>query len=278
MIELIKLNPANNVVVSGVANIDLNNLLGYSVEKIFLQLGGTALTKAMITSIQLKANGKIIWDTDGSKLDACLTYRGRTADAAMLELDFQENTARSKLGMLGGSLDTTLGIKNLRLEVTIAGATAPTLAGYAEVARPQVGPEFANLRPLIARRHRVTQTIGAAGTFPLAVPHLDPVAGGSIFKRIALFSANCTAVQTFRNGILEHDSVKAINEYRQKVYKKVPQASLYMIDSIVDDLQEDRVLDTRPASGCTTAQVMATFSAGETITIEVETLEPLDVY
>lgn len=278
MIELIKLNPANNVVASGVANIDLSNLLGYSIEKIFLQLGGTSLTKAMITSIQLKANGKIILDTDGSKLDARLSYRPRTADAAMLEIDFLENLAKSKLGLLGGSLDTTLGIKNLRLEVTISGATAPTLAGYAEVARPQVGPEFAQLRPLIARVHRVTQSIGAAGTFPLAVPHMDPVSGGSIFKRIAIFSANMTAAQVFRNGILEHDSVKAINEYRQKIYGRTPQASLYMIDSMVDGLQEDRVYDTRPASGCTTAQLMATFSGAETITIEVETLEPLDVY
>ena len=278
MIELIKLNPANNVVASGVANIDLNNLMGYSIEKLILQLGGTSLTKAMLTSLQLKANGKIILDSDGSKMDARMAYRGRTADATMLEIDFLENTSRSKLGLLGGSLDTTLGVKNLRLEVTISGATAPTLSGYAEVSRPQIGQEFANLRPLIARVHRVTQSIGAAGTFPLAVPHLDPVAGGSIFKRLAIFSANATAVQVIRNGIVEHDSIKAINEYRQKLYKKVPQTSLYLIDPIVDDLQEDRVLDTRPASGCTTAQVMGTFSGSETITIEVETLEPMDVY
>ena len=277
-VELIKLLPFNNVVASGVANADLSNLLGYSVEKIVLQLGGTSLTKAMLTGIQLKVNGKIIFDSDGSKTDARMSYRSYTADTAFLVIDFLENRARSKLGLLGGALDTTLGVKNARLEVTIAGATAPTLAGWAEVSRPQISADMANLRPLIARVHRVTQTIGAAGTFPIQVPHLDPNAGGSLFKRIHIFSANMTALQVYRNGIVEHDSIKALNDFRQKIYGETPQTSLYAYDPIVDNLQEDRVFDTRPASGCTTAQLMGTFSAGETITVEVETLEPLDVY
>ncbi len=278
-IELIQLNPANNVVASGVANIDLNNLLGYTIQKLVLQLGGTSLTKAMLTSIQLKANGKVILDTTGASCEARMAYRGgNTRDVTFLELDFLENLAKSKYGVEGGSLDTTLGVKNLRLEITIAGATAPTLVGWAEVARPQLGPDYANIRPLIARVHRIQQTIGAAGTFPLAVPHLDPMPGGSIFKRIHVFSANMTALQAYRNGIVEHTSIAALNGYRQKCYGHVPQASLYTFDTIVDNLQDGNVFDTRPSSGCSTSQLMGTFSAGETITIEVETLEPLDVY
>jgi hypothetical protein len=277
-VELVKLLPFNNVVASGVANADLSNLMGYSIEKLILQLGGTALTKAMLTGLQLKANGKIIFDSDGSKTDARMSYRSYNANAAFIVIDFLENRARSKLGLLGGALDTTLGIKNLRLEVTIAGATAPTLAGYAEVARPQISADMANIRPLIARVHRTTQTIGAAGTFPIQVPHMDPNAGGTIFKRIHLFSANATGIQVYRNGIVEHESIKAVNDWRQQLYGESPQASLYAFDPIVDNLQEDRVWDTRIASGCTTAQFMATFSAGETIIIEAEVLEPLDVY
>lgn len=275
--DIIPLNPFNNVVASGIANVDLSNLFGYSVERIYLQLGGT-FTKAMITGWQIKANGKIILDSDGSKTDASMGYRGVTTEATFLTIDFLELSARSEMGLQGGALDTTLGIKNLRLEVTISGATTPTLTGWAEVARPQIDPGFQALRPLIARVHRTTQTIGAAGTFPLQVPHLDPLAGGSIFKRIRIFSANMTAAKVFRNGVTEHESIKAVNERRQKDYKKVPQASLYMLDFIADDLQGNRVMDTRPASNCQTAMVMGTFSAGETITIEVEVLEPLDVY
>jgi hypothetical protein len=276
-IDTVVLNPFNNVVASGVANVDLSNLFGYSIERIFLQLGGT-FTKAMITGWQIKANGKIILDSDGSKQDSRMSYRGVTTEATFLTIDFLELTARSDLGLQGGALDTTMGVKNLRLEVTISGATAPTLVGWAEVARPQIDPQFQSLRPLIARVHRTTQTIGAAGTFPLQVPHLDPLAGGSIFKRINIFSASMTAAKVYRNGVVEHDSIKALNDRRQKDYKKVPQASLYMLDFIADDLQGQRVLDTRPGAGCQTAQVMGTFSASETITIEIEELAPLDVY
>ena len=74
------------------------------------------------------------------------------------------------------------------------------------------------------------------------------------------------------------DTVAALNSYNQTEYARTPQASLFVFDFVVDGLQEDRVLDTRPAVGCTIASAYGTFSAGETITIESEVLEPLDVY
>ncbi len=161
-IDTIPLNPFNNVVASGIANVDLSNLFGYSIERLFLQLGGTSFTKAMITGWQLKANGKIIMDSDGTKQDARMLYRGVTTQVDFLTIDFLELSARSDLGLQGGALDTTMGIKNLRLEVTISGATAPTLVGWAEVTRPQIDEQFAALRPLIARIHRTTQTVKTA--------------------------------------------------------------------------------------------------------------------
>jgi len=277
--QVVTLNPFTNVVASGTAICDLRSLFGYTVERLILQLGGTTFTKAMITALQLKANGKVIIDSTGSAMDSRMQYRGITANANFLTVDFLELKARTKLGLTGGALDTTIGIKDLRLEVTISGATAPTLIGYAEVSTPQTGAQYANLRALLARIHRVTQTIGAAGTFPLQVPHLDPNSGGSIFKRIALLSANATGARVERNGIKEFEVLStAFNNFNQVEYGRVTQASLFMLDFIVDGLTEDRVLDTRPSAGCTTANVFGTFSAGETITIESELLEPLDVY
>lgn len=277
--QILPLQAFTNVVAAGVAVSDLRHLFGYTVERIFLKLGGTALTKAMLTSIQLKANGKVIVDSAGSQADLRMSFRGITANAAYLTIDFLELRAKTKLGMMGGALDTTLGIKDLRLEVTIAGATAPTLAGWAEVSIPQLTPEYQNVRPLIAKIHRNTQTIGAAGTFALQVPHLDPNAGGSIFKRIAVFSSNMTGGRIERNGIREWDlDTKAANDFNQVEYGRATQAGLWMFDFVVDGLQEDRVLDTRPAARCNTAQAYGTFSAGETIIVESEVLEPLDVY
>lgn len=277
--DTVPLNPFTNVVASGIAICDLRSLFGYTVDRIQLQLGGGAFTKAMITSIQLKANGKVIFDSTGSATDSRMTFRGITANASFLTLDFLELKARTKLGLMAGGLDTTIGIKDLRLEVTIAGATTPTLIGYAEVSLPQLAPEYANLRPLIARVHRVTQSIGAAGTFPLQVPHLDPNSGGSIFKRIMVLSANMTGGRVERNGIKEWEVLStAYNNFQLGEHGRSTVASLFPLDFIKDGLIEDRVLDTRPAVGVTTAAVYGIFSGAETITIEAEVLEPLDVY
>lgn len=277
--QMLALQPFTNVVASGTAITDLRFLFGYSIERLILQLGGTTFTKAMITALQLKANSKVIFDSTGSRTDTRNQYRGITANAAFLTVDFLELRARSKLGLMMGAIDTSLGTKDLRLEVTISGANAPTLVGYAEVSPPQVAPEFQNLRALIARVHGASQTIGASGTFPLSVPHLDPNSGGSIFKRIHCFSANMTGARVERNGIREWEmNTTAANNFIQGEYAKVAQSNLFPIDFVVDNLSEDRVLDTRPGARCTTANVFGTFSAGETITIEAETLEPLDAY
>ena len=269
----IKLYPFSNVAATGLATCDLNGLLGYSIERLILNLGGT-FTKSMITSIQLKANGKIIYDTDGAKLQARNDYRGIAANANFLVLDFSEIRAKTELGQNLGAIDTTAGIQNLKLEVMISGATSPTLIGFAEVNRPQIDQAQAMTRTLIAKVHRSTQTIGAAGSFNLAVPHLSPSEGGSMFKRIAIFSANMTALNIKKNGIVIEDSTKALNDFNQGEYRKVPQAGLYMYDTIVDDNQS-QVLNTRDAQ---TMEFTGTFSAGETVTIEVEVLEPLAAF
>ena len=273
------LQPFQNVVASGIAICDLSNLFGYGVKKITLRLGGGVFSKAMISSIQLKANGKVIFDSTGPAVDARMQYRGHAANVAFLTLDFTERFARTKMALLAGVLDTTLGIKNLRLEVTIAGATTPTLTGSAEVCLPQDTPEFVNLRPLIARVHRNTFGVTGAGTFLLPIPHLDPNQGGSVFKRIALLSANCTGIRIERNGIQEMTVGSAAeNNARQVEYGRATQAGLFVADFMLDGLQEDRLLDTRQALGCNLAAVYGTFSGAETVTVESEVLEPMNVY
>lgn len=270
----LKLLPFNNVLAAGLATCDLSNLLGYTVERIILNLGGTAFTKSMITGIQLKANGKIIVDTTGSAVDTRNQYRGITANAGFLTIDFAEIRSKTELGQNIGAIDTTLGINSLKLEINIAGATAPTLQGYAEVNRPQVDAAQSPTRNLIAKIAKSTVTIGAAGQFSLPIPHFAVADGGSMFKRVAIFSSNMTALLIKKNGIVIEDSIKALNDFNQTEYRKVPQAGLYMFDPIVDDNQS-QLLNTRDAQ---TMEVLGTFSAGETITIESEVLEPIDAF
>jgi hypothetical protein len=280
MNQLRPLNPFNNVVASGIANCDLNPLLGTTLECLNLSIGGT-FTKSMITLIQLKANGKVIWESDGSKLDSSENFKNyATADTTKLSINFMEPKAKTVNAFQAGSIDLSpaSGISNLRLEVTIAGATAPTLSGVAEVS-PALDIESERaIRFLIGRRHRNTQTIGAAGTFSLQVPHLDPSGGGSVFKRIMVYSANMTAMKAMREGITEFDVTKAENEWIQKKALRSPQSNLFVFDPILDGIQAGRVWDTRPSNGVKSAQLYGTFSAGETITLETEELLPLNMY
>lgn len=269
----IKLQPANNVVGTGLATLDLANLLGTSVERITLQLGGS-FSKAMIVGIQLKANGKVIYDTAGSRIDVRNQYRGIAANAQFLTLDFSEIFSKTELGQNLGAIDTTLGINSLKLEINIAGATNPTIQGWAECNRPQADAAQAPTRNLIAKVHGATISIGGAGTFSLPVPHFLPTDGGSIFKRVAIFSANMTGVVIKKNGIVIEEEVKALNDFRQTEYGKKSQTGVYFVDFIQDNNQSG-MLNTRDAQ---TMEFLATFSAAETITVESELLEPLSAF
>lgn len=280
MNKQIALDPFQNVVASGVAICDLNKLLGTVLEKLTFTLGGTSLTKAMITKIELKANGKVVYETDGTKLEAANAYNGGTPDATILKMDFMDRKAVTANARQAGAFDLSAqsGIATLRLEVTIAGATAPTLIGVADVSPPTDDPAEKGIRFLLARKHRATQVIGAAGQFALAVPHLDPAGGGSNYRRIYVYSANMTALKTVREGIAEHEVLKLQNEASQKDNFKVPQANLFVFDPVQDGQLQGRLWDTRPSSGVRSAQFYATFSAGETITIETEELLPYGAY
>jgi len=274
------LDPFNNVVASGVAVCDLNKLLGTVLEKLTLTLGGTTFTKAMITKIELKANGKTIFETDGSKLDASNLYNGGAADATILKMDFMDRKAVTVNARQAGAIDLSAGsgISTLRLEVTTSGATAPTLVGFADVSPPTNDPAEAGIRALMLRRHRATVVIGAAGTYALPIPHLDPAGGGSNYRRINFYSANMTALKTMREGVTEHELTKLQNEAAQKDNFKVPQANLVVFDPVQDGQLTGRTWDTRPIAGVKSAQFYGTFSAGETITIETEELLPLAAY
>lgn len=280
MNKQIPLDPFTNVVASGVAISDMNKFLGSVLEKITFTLAGTALTKAMITLIQLKANGKVIYETDGSKLDASNLYNGGYNDAAILKLDLMDRKAITVNARQAGALDLSAksGITSLRLEVTISGATAPALSAVGDVSPPSEDPSEAGIRWLITRRHRATQTIGAAGTFALAIPHIDPAGGGSNYRRVHIYAANITGIKSVREGITEHEltSTQLIASARDN--GKSPQANLVVFDPVQDGQLQGRTWDTRPASGVRSAQFYATFSVGETITIETEELIPFSAY
>jgi hypothetical protein len=269
-----------NVVASGVAVNDMNKFIGTVIEKITLTLGGTTFTKSMITSLVLRANGKIIFETTGSRLDSANLYNGASSDVTILKLDFMDRKAVTVNARQAGAIDVSAasGITQLRMEVTIAGATAPTLTGFVDVSPPSADPAEQAIRPLMVRKHIATYVVGAAGQFALPVPHLDPAGGGSNYRRIFLYSANCTAIKTVRDGNTEHEVTKLQNEAAQKDNFKVPQTNLVVFDPVQTGTLQGNTWDTRKSTGVGSAAFYATFSAGETITIETEELLPLNAY
>jgi hypothetical protein len=238
--------PAQNVVATGVATINFANLLGYAVEFIMLELGGTALTKAMLTDIDVKANAKTIVKDTGARMDDRMEYRGETSSAAYLVIAFDESRGRTELRGNGnvidgekiGVIDTTFGIQSLTGEITITGATAPTLKAYAEVSAPSaLDPRF---RGLIAKVFNFTVSPAAAGTFLFDVPQAR--AQGTILKRLFLVGATVTGYEVKKNGItIQKGFSAAAITYQQQREGRVPQANVQAIDFIKDGNQSSGV-------------------------------------
>ena len=274
------LDPFQIVNASGVAICDLNKLLGTVLEKLTLVLGGGSFTQSMITLIQLKANAKVIWESTGANLNASNLYNGATNNAAVLKIDWMDRKAVTVNARQAGTIDLSAGsgITNLRLEVTISGATTPTLLGMADVSPPTNDPNEAGIRWLMARRHRATYVVPAAGMFALPVPHIDPAGGGSSYRRIYLYSANLTAIKTMRDGVTEHDiqNVTLLQATQQDNFK-VPQASLSVFDPVQTGTLLGNTWDTKKGL-VGSAIFYGTFSSGETITIETEELLTLKDY
>ena len=254
--------PFFNVVADGVASLELP--LGMTYNRILLKLGGTTFTKAMMTRIVAKLNGKNFYDITGSRLDTINKYRGISDDASFLTLDFNEPFAKTVGGMLSGAIGTAAGVNKFTLEVTIAGATAPTLESWSMQSEPMP------LGIIHAFVHHPV-TFSAAGKFPIVLPH-GPQAG-HLIERIHFFHTNMTALEVKKNGLLIFEEMEtAVNEFIQKEYKKTPQSGHFVYDPIVtNDLK--RVVDTANAQSL---QFNVTVSASDTIDVYAEYATQLD--
>lgn len=262
--------PFSNVVASGTATNQVTP--GRTLENLRLKLGGTTFTKAMISQVKIKANGKVIVEATGSDIDKINTYRGHTADAAFLDLYFADYQLNNELDRMVGAFDTSMGISNITSEITIAGATAPVLTPILveSAAQKTNTGEAAAFAPLISKLLRYPFNIATGGRLPVNVP-FGPQSG-SIIKRLHVFhSGNMTGATVKEDGLVIHESVKAENEYEQKRFGRVPQTNVYTLDFVADgDIR--KALDTRNARSL---EWLFDFSAADTGTVYVEYLDPL---
>lgn len=262
--------PFSNVVATGTATNQVTP--GRTLENLRLRLGGTALTKAMITSLKVKANGKVIISGKGADLDKINAYRGKATDAAFLDVFFADYSLNNELDRMVGAFDTSAGISNITTEVQISGATAPTLTpilieSAAQKAKTGEAQPYA---ALISKILEYPFAMATGGKLPVNVP-FGPQSG-SIIKRLHVFhTGNMTGATVKQDGLVIHESVKAENERDQVQHGRTPQTNVYTIDFVTDgDIK--KALDTRDARSL---EWLFDFSAADNGTVYVEYLDPL---
>lgn len=262
--------PYSNVVATGIAT---NNITpGRTVETLRLKLGGTSLTKAMITQFKLKANGKVIVDGTATELDKLNAYRGEASDASFLDVQFSDYKMLTELDRQVGAFDTTQGILSLTTEITTSGATAPTITPILIESAQQrdANGAAAPFAGLISKVLKYPYNIATGGRLPITVP-FGPQ-NGSIIKRLHVFhGGNMTGATVKQDGIVVHESVRLENEFDQKKYGRVPQTNVYTIDFTVDG-NVKKALDTRDARSL---EWIFDFSAADSGNVIVEYLDPL---
>lgn len=227
------LPPFLNVVATGVATLRVPKYAN-TLTRIVLALGGTALTKAMLTDIKIKIGARLVYNVTGSRLDAINKYKGIQDNAGFLTIDFTERDATGDIRPKEvGGYDLTTFADDLTVEVTITGATAPTLEATAFLTPPQGNP-------MIHKLVYVPASSAVAGKFPVQI-----FPRGALIKRVHFFyggadwgaaaNGNLNRLEVKKSGYVIWDASCLAARYMQQEYRKVPQSKLYVYDPIMDN-------------------------------------------
>lgn len=259
-----------NVVATGTATANITP--GRTIEKITLKLGGTTFTKAMITALKVRANGKVIIDTTGTILDKLNAYRGVAQDANYLEIFFADFSKMSEFDRQVSSFDTSIGVANLTVEATISGATAPTL----EMKLIESGAQkdhtgaAAPFAPLLRKYLSYPWQMATGGTLPFIVPFGQQ--SGAIIERLhVVHTGNMTGATVKQDSLVILENVLAENVHELTAQGNTPQTNYYTLDFVADG-NIRKALDTRDAKSL---EWLFTFSAADNGTVIVEYLDTL---
>lgn len=248
-----QLEPFQNVGANQRAVLSSQLVLGNVIERVYLQLGGGSFTKAMITAVRVRLNGKVIFgDISGTNLDLCQRYLLLNNTANFLTIDFTEPVARSIQGQLMGAINTNAaGVTDFTIEVDIGAATTPTLAAWVQLRAPSsMAPERGfdpSLAPILRALIPTTIPVTAAGEIQASVNYGS--GGSSLIKRLFIFSSILTSFRIKRDALDVFEVVApALNTYIELDYGRVAQAGLYVWDPLMDGNQAD-AYPTRRADG-----------------------------
>jgi hypothetical protein len=236
--------PFQNVQATGRAVLSSKLVLGNVIERLYLVLGGGAFTKAMISAIRVRLNGKVVFgDVSGTNLDLIQRYSLLNNNAGFLTVDFTEPQARSIQGQLMGAYNTNAaGITDFTVEVDIAGATTPTLDCWVQLRAPSsMSPANGfdpNLSPVIRALIPTTLPVTAANETQFDVNYGS--GGNSLIKRLYIISTVLTSFRIKRDALDIFETIAAaLNSYIELDYGRVAQANMYVWDPLMDGNQSD---------------------------------------
>jgi hypothetical protein len=266
------LEPWTNVAANARAILNSQLVLGNIIERVYLVLGGTTFTKALITAIRVKLNGKTVFgDISGTNLDLFQTYQLGNTNAAFLTVDFVEPDSKSMQGDIIGALDTNAaGVTVYTMEADIGAATAPTLDSFVQLRdTASVTPENGfnpKLRPLIRAliQTNLTSTAAAEQQYQLNIGS----GGNSLVKRLIIFSTILTSVRIKRNSLDIYETVNpALASFIQSDYGKHPQTNMYVVDWLADGNQSDTQPTRNPDTTVANYQFLLTASGAGTFLV-----------
>ena len=241
MTDVVKVDPFDNVVATGLATTKYRPIGPSALFGFVLILGGT-FTEANITSIRVKAPGgkDLIPSISGARLRDLIEYEGLINDATHLPILFGDPTAQTLRGKHLGNFDHTVYPGDMTIEVDIAGAIAPTLEARALITAPKIllGLDFT---PAEAAQHRAlietVLTISAAVNNQSQQIGVGSAAGSQIKKVLFFHGGNMTQLDVKKEGLNIYEEVDAaLNDYLQDDLwgARLPQANLFVYDRLVD--------------------------------------------
>lgn len=268
--DLIQLNQFPSVTANGTATLVTDELRGKSVHAIIFEQGGT-FTKAQMTNIRLRLNGKdIIQGINGAQLQDVNDYEGFEEVSSYAAYFFGDPKARTTKGQHFGDLDCSIYDNSFEIEVEIGAATSPTLRCWALVGVPKqaMGLDFTPLQAAMFRSliRTVIQPAAAITRKTFSVS-MGSEAGGRL-RKLFFFNSNLTKVEYKKNSLTKYDDVGAdLNSFVQKQYERTPQSGLYVLDRIVDGSQGQAETTVDPNGRIWNQQFALTTSGGDTITV-----------
>lgn len=242
-----RLEPVLGVAATSPFTLTSRKVLGNVIERIILDFTGSgALTKAMLTNLVVRLNGKgTFGPISGTDLDLQNRYLTLANDVLRLPIDFTELVSRSIQGQLMGAIDTDAsGVTDFTIEGQITGATTPVMTAYAQLRAPSsLSPERGfdpRTRGLIRALVPTTVTETGAGEFQHDLNYGSK--GNSLIKRVFIHSTILTSFRVKRDSLDVFEGVSsALGEFITEENGRQWQTALFVYDPLQDGNQPDAV-------------------------------------